>query len=69
MDMVSDRIGVCALSFGLKSKFPPYFLLCVGILMVAGFASLFGKYWQWALGGLVTLTFVCIALYLVYKDK
>lgn len=44
-------------------------LLTVGILMVAGFASLFGEYWEWALGGLVVLAFVCIVLFLMYKDK
>ena len=44
-------------------------LLTVGILMVAGFALLFGEYWEWALGGLIALTFVCIVLYLMYKDK
>ena len=44
-------------------------LLCVGILMVVGFTSLFGEYWEWALSGLVALTFVCIVLYLMYKDK
>lgn len=43
-------------------------LLTVVILAVVGFTTLFGEYWEWALGGLVALTFICIVLYLVYKD-